>query len=399
MSPVYAVYAKELTDILRDRRTIISMIVVPMLVIPLIMLGFGTVAGKLVQDAMAQAPEVMVLGAKDSPKVRAALEADKKLKLVPETPDHAKRIGDKALRAAVEIPDDFDARLAAADGTVMVKIYHYEGELRSGFAANALEKFFRDYRDRALAGRLAEHGLPVQFARPLETRRQNVAPPEKVGGNIVGSILPYVIILLCFTGAMYPALDLTAGEKERGTMETILSSPVRRGQLVLGKFLVVLTASLAAAGFSVASMTGMYLLTKGGFGIAKEMPLGDFTIAPAAVLAVIGMLVPLAILFSAVLVSVGTFARSFKEAQSYAGPMVMVVVLPAMGAFLPGVDLTWKLALVPILNVSLASKEVFTGTYPWAMLAVIFLSTCVYAAIACAFVTRMFNREEILFRT
>ncbi len=400
MNPILAVYSKELIDLLRDRRTIISMIVIPMVVMPMMMLGFGGMSARLVNNALSQVPEVMLLGAAKSPKIRAALEAEKRMKIVPGAADYATRISDKRLRAAVEVPDDFDDQLAAENSVALVKIFHYEGEIRSGFAADAAERFFRDYRDRTLANRISARGLPPDFARPITTRRENVAPPEKVAGSVIGGILPYIIILLCFTGAMYPALDLTAGEKERGTMETILSSPVRRGQLVAGKFLVVLTISLSTALCSVLSMTFFYLLSKGALGFAMKgrVDLGNLRIAPESVVAVFALLLPVAILFTAVLLAVGTFARSFKEAQSYAGPMVILVILPAVAALLPGVDLTWKLALVPILNVSLASKEIFSGQYSWSLLAIIFASTCVYAAIACGLVTRMFNREAVLFR-
>src|SRR5208282_591592 len=95
---------------------------------------------------------------------------------------------------------------------------------------------------------------PVTVLTPFQVKQQNVAPPEKVGGAAIGGLIGYMVILLCFTGAMYPAMDLTAGEKERGTMETILSSPVSRSDLVLGKFSLVLSASLATAALSVISM-------------------------------------------------------------------------------------------------------------------------------------------------
>ena len=99
-------------------------------------------------------------------------------------------------------------------------------------------------------------------------KTENVAPPEKVGGNIVGGMIPYIFILLCFTGAMYPAMDLTAGEKERGTLETILCSPVARTDLVLGKFLVVLAASLGTVVISLLSMGATFLI--GGMLLAKS---------------------------------------------------------------------------------------------------------------------------------
>ena len=102
---------------------------------------------------------------------------------------------------------------------------------------------------------------------------------------------------------------------------------------------------------------------------------------------------------AAVLLAISIFARTYKEAQSYAGPMIMVVIMPAVAAMLPGIELNLRLCLIPILNVSLVSKELVSGTFNPVHLAVIFGSSCVYAAVALAFATRMFKRESVLFRT
>jgi sodium transport system permease protein len=111
------------------------------------------------------------------------------------------------------------------------------------------------------------------------------------------------------------------------------------------------------------------------------------------------MVLPLAVLFSATLMTVSLFAKSYKEAQSYVTPMMMVVILPAVAAMLPGVELTSKLALVPILNMSLLCKELVTGTYHWNYIAIIFSSTCVYATAALFLAVKMFQREDVLFRS
>ena len=124
-----------------------------------------------------------------------------------------------------------------------------QAELKSENGVRIVERFLSDLREDLVAKRLAAAGLPRAAARPFEFRRENVAPPEKVGGNLFGGVVPYLIILLCFSGAIYPAMDLTAGEKERGTMETLLCSPVPRVDIVLGKFLMVLTGSLSAMVF------------------------------------------------------------------------------------------------------------------------------------------------------
>ena len=408
-SNVVTVYLKELRDSLRDRRTLISMIVVPTLMIPGIMLVAGVVSYIVVNKAREEVPAVMVLGGNDSPVVRAALTADRKIRLVPATADWKQRITDKQLRAAVEIPAGFDAALEHGDATVL-KIFNYESELRSGFAVGELHRFFNDYREKIITARLTGRGLPAALVKPFEVKTENVAPPEKVGGNVIGGIIPYLFILLCFTGAMYPAIDLTAGEKERGTMETILCSPVGRADLVLGKFLMVLTAALATVVFSLLStgltfMLGGLLFAKtaaGGAavaaaksGAAPMLP----TIDPLGTLTVLAMVLPVAVLFSAVLMAVSLFAKSVKEAQSYVSPLIIVVILPAMMGMLPGVELNTRLAVVPILNLALVSKELVSGVFHWNYLALIFGSTCLYAAVALAFCVRMFNREDVLFRT
>src|SRR5207237_6497661 len=115
-------------------------------------------------------------------------------------------------------------------------------------------KFFDDYRDSIISSRLAARNLPTDIIKPFEVKQENVAPPEKVSGAALGGLLGYMVILLSMTGAIYPAIDLTAGEKERGTMETILSSPLSRVDLVLGKFFLVLSSSLSTAIVSIISM-------------------------------------------------------------------------------------------------------------------------------------------------
>jgi sodium transport system permease protein len=213
-------------------------------------------------------------------------------------------------------------------------------------------------------------------------------------------LVPYFVIILSLTGAMYPAMDLTVGEKERGTIETILCSPISRISLVLGKFFLVLTASLATTALAIASM-GLTLAAAGK--MVRDLPqvssMGlQFQVTPATVIWVFVMVVPLAILFSAALLAISVFAKSFKEAQSYLSPLTIVVIAPAIVSILPGVELNAGLALVPILNTSLVSKEIVSGTYHWNYIALIFGSSCVYAAAALWVAIRLFQREDVLFR-
>ncbi len=179
------VYRKELVDSLRDRRTVLSMIVVPILLMPLLTIGIGGVLVTQVGRAMEEVPKVMILGGRDSPNIRKQLEQFKQVNIVPEKPDYAEEISNKQIRAAVEIPEGFDAKLAAGE-PMTVKIYMYEGEMKSGFGADRLQKFFRDLRDRTVQQNLQVRQLPETLIQPFTIKEQNVAPAEKVGGAVLG---------------------------------------------------------------------------------------------------------------------------------------------------------------------------------------------------------------------
>ena len=362
---------------------------------PLMLVGLGKVARSVDARARAEIPLVQVVGGTDSPGILARLQEDAKVRVEPATADWRQLIADKKIRAAVEIPDHFETGLQ--DGTgAKVTIYEYQGELRSGFAAGELEAFFRRLSLEIARQRLADRGLTPAMLQPFTTQRENVAPPEKVTGNRIGGFVPYFIVILCFTGAMYPALDLTAGEKERGTMEPLLCCPLARTEIVLGKFLMILTSSLSAVALACLSLAAC--IRFGGFD-NRAASLGLAHVDPFGAVGVLVLILPVAVLFSSIMLALGLWARSFREAQSYLQPMMFVIILPAIIGMLPGIELNARLALVPILNVSLAYREMLSGVWHWPELSMIFFSMAAYAATALAVAVRMFNREAVIFRT
>src|SRR5215472_3249224 len=393
------VYRKELTEWLRDKRTLISTVLVPLLAFPILMVGMTSLMAVMLGKAEKETPKIMVIGGEDSPQLLEKLRGDSNLEIIPSTSDYKKQINEKEIRAAVEVPKGFDAALQHGDEQT-VKIYFYDGEIKSSFGANHIEKFFKDYRDSVISNRLSSRNLPSSIIKPFDITQENVAPPEKVSGAALGGLLGYMVILLSMTGAIYPAIDLTAGEKERGTMETILSSPLTRVDLVLGKFFLVLSASLCTAILSIISMgTSFYLVGHSGAMAKKDAAVFQLHIGLPTVLSVFLMALPLAVLFAAALLTIALFAKSYKEAQSYLTPMTFIVVIPAVASLLPGFDLNPKLALVPILSTSLVCKEIVAGTFHWNYILLILLSSSVYAAAALFIAVKMFQRESVLFRS
>lgn len=392
------VFRKELLETLRDRRTLISSILLPILLFPMMLIGFGTLGFLIVTRIQQERLAAAILGVEHASALAERLRTRRDLEIVPASSDFRSKINAKKLRAVVEFPPGFEQKLRQNPNESQTVVIYYNGsDQRSEEAARDIQTVIREFSDELVQARLAEHHLPDDIGTPFQVTKQNVATAEKVGGNILGMLLPYFIIVLSLTGAMYPAMDVTAGEKERGTIETILASPVRRTDLVLGKFLLVfassaVTTALAIASFSLTALAGAGLLAR----VSEKLV---FAISGKAAAAVFFMVLPLAVTFSAGLMAIALFARSYREAQTYLGPLLFVVILPAVISMLPGMEISPRLALVPVLNVSLIAKEIFAGNYPWKLIGIIFSSTCVYAAVALFCAVRQFRREEVLFRT
>lgn len=391
------VYRKELRDMLRDKRTIRSMIIVPVIAMPLIIVGITKLASRLEGEAKKQPSKVMISGGQDSPKTLAALQNAPDIEIVPYQSDAKQEVSDKKIGALVEIPAGFDSVLSN-DKTAQVSIGYYQNDDKSELAKGRLQQFFDEYRDKMARAALTARGMPTNLLEPFTVTASNIAPPSKVSAAAIGGWILYMVIIFSFSGAMYPAMDTTAGEKERGTLETILSSPVSRTDLVLGKFLMVMTVSIVTTALSLTSM-GASIAWAGrsaGGGADAAFKLG---FDPSSIIAIVILLVPLAVLFAVVEIAVALLAKSYREAQTYVSPLMFLVIVPAIVGALPGVELNWETALIPILNVSLVSKEIFAATYHWSYIALIFATTCFYAAIGIAAAVHMFNREDVLFRT
>lgn len=397
IAKIVVVYRKEVTDLLRDRKTVVSMVLFPLIIFPLMTVGVGTMQYKMRQKAQAQGWKVMVLGGEHGRELAQAIEMTEGIEVVAPSADFTAGINDKTLRAAVEIPAGFEAALGAGGGEPpAVKIHYYATEMRSEGAATRLEETLRQYRVTVIERTVAARGMTPEMLRPVTAERENVAEAQRVGGERLGALLPYFIVLLCVIGALGPAIDLTAGEKERGTMETILASGIERGDLVIGKFLTVLSGSLTTTALSIGSFAVTVTVAKG---YMEELTRGQgYAISPASVLLVLVLILPLAILFSALMMTATLFAKSFKEGQTQGSIIMFVAIIAAMVGILPGVELNPTLAWIPVVNVSLAMKEILTGSQPWGMMALVFLSSSIYAAVALKIATQTFQRESVLFR-
>jgi len=200
-----------------------------------------------------------------------------------------------------------------------------------------------------------------------------------------------------FTGGMYPAIDMTAGEKERRTLEVVLSSPASRGAIILGKVLAATTAVLVTAILAMVSLIVSFRFAD--FGIQVGKAAGRVPLDATGIALVFVALVPMAVLAASLMVAIALLAKSFKEAQSYLTPLVMASIFPLLVGMLPGLQLTPVLALIPLFNVCQLIKEIFLGEYSHLAFAITMASNIVYAGLAFFAAVRVFSKESVLFRT
>ncbi len=395
MKKIFIVYRKEMLDMLRDRRTIISMVIVPLLLFPIMTMGIGSVISSQIEKTQAEIHTIAIRGGEFYPELADYLKNSRVLRIV-KVDDYQNAIKEKRINAAIEFSSDAQDTVESG-GSASVKVYYDAAEIKSEFARDKIYRLLGEFEDSIAARRLNEIGGDLGLLDPLITESTNLASREKMSGMMLSTFLPYMIIILSMVGAMYPAIDLTAGEKERGTMETILASPASRLEISIGKFLTVFTTSFVTALLSITSLTATTGLGMAGFNQMSATPLA-FKVNIFSFLILIVLMIPVACLFSSVLMTLSLFAKSYKEAQSYITPAMFVVILPAMVSFVPGIEFSSRLGFIPIINVSLVAKEILMGEIYWNHIAVVFISTGILAAFAIFVAKKQFEREEVLFR-
>ncbi|MCH7855883.1 MAG: ABC transporter permease [Gemmatimonadetes bacterium] len=398
MGRTLVIAKKEMKDTLRDRRTMLLLVVFPMVVMPALMLLILRFTERQAESADAEYVEIALIGDEYAPGLRQAVAADTQIVVVPGVrPDDVRNlIRRDSLDGAIVVPSDFQDRVDADAQASMMILF------QSSRSFDVTERRLRDvveaYDDEIVSGRISRLALDPDLFDAIDTQEVDLATLQEVLGQQVGGFLPYLFVIFMLTAAMNVGIDLSAGEKERGTLETLLSSPATRFEIVVGKFLVI---SLVAIASAFAAIVSISLVVR--FGIGEEIPPEImeviWSILNVKVIAMLAtLLIPLAAFFASAVLAIAIMAKSFKEAQGSLMPLMMVVIVPVLLGVLPGMELNARTALVPILNVSLATKDVISGTINPLHLAISYASLFALAGLSLWFCVKWFSREETLFR-
>jgi len=447
---VKLIYTREMRDQLRDRRTLFLIAVLPLLLYPLLGMSFVQIA----QFLRNTAAKVLVVGTDELtdhqwlPPLLAKDGFDAGLFYKkPLDRDNLKRISSEELAAAQEdspresppadamqagsaalasgqvqvvvfFPPGFGARLqqaresliarrgdSAAEGTDLPKpqIYYNSANEKSRVAQLRVDRMLRNWRNNVMQTNLRDSNVPLNAAHPFDLQPLDVAEDEQRDAAVWSKILPFILFIWALTGAFYPAVDVCAGEKERGTLETLLTSPALRREIVWGKLLTIMTFSMATAMLNLGSMgvTGKFVLTQfqGLSPMAGQS--GMLSMPPVVSLVWLGIaLFPVAALFSALCLACAAFARSTKEGQYYLMPLLLVIMPLMILPMSPGVELNLGNSLIPITGVVLLLRSMIEGQYWQALPFVLPVMgvTFMCCLLAIRWAEEQFNSESVLFR-
>lgn len=392
---ISTLFLKELKETLRDRRTVFMMIVIPTLIFPLIMNVYVSVSKSFTEEAATKELKVGFYSKDEKQEVLDLfLESDlkkNKIDLKPFSTEKElnKEIKEGKLDFGLFIPTTASKHLIEKEQVNIQVVYNGTDvgmeERASGWIEQLSEKIKKS--------RYIELKLNENIFTPFDVKYTNIASDKEMIGKLAGGILPYIFIVFGFLGCMYPAIDLFTGEKERKTMETLLTTPVPRWQILVGKMGVVVFSGLMASTFALVGLFASIELSD-TIEDPKLLDIIHSILSLKFIVLLYLLLIPLTVFFSGIMVPLAIRAKSFKEAQSTISPLNILVVLPAMIGFMPGLELNIKTAFIPIINIVLSTKELIAGTLNWTYVIIAFFTMLCLAATMVFISLTTFGKEN-----
>ncbi|RJE77273.1 sodium ABC transporter permease [Pseudoalteromonas sp. MSK9-3] len=402
---MFEVFKKEILELLRDRKTLFFIIALPMLVFPIIvaLVAFLTSQAGLkaqqqvhtyyiVNEQYADAFSEQVFYHKSFKKYQGDIKLDSV---------HALSEAVKLGQIDVGIFIDSDPREAIKTGKQSQWKVVFNDAKAINFTFNRINELANTSSHAVRSNALLELGVEPErqqaVLKPIVVSKVDTADKRENYGEKLGAFIPYLLLPLVLMGASYPAIDLGAGEKERGTLETLLLTPVTRSELVLGKFFTVLASSIACTLITVASLA-IWVSIATRFISIDVITTAFSSVTSWDFLLIFALLLPVAAMLSSLVLAISIYARTFKEAQNYMAPLSMGIFVPIVISLLPNMELDTTTALIPITNVALAIKEIVKGTVDYGSVGLIFIASAALAALLLICCVRWFNKETVLFR-
>lgn len=394
MKTILRVAKKEFLDMFRDKRSLMRMMLIPLLAFPLILYIVTTIQSSESKKTAEKELKVGYVVENGGESFIEFLENDKNIVFVeyPDTIEMRANVENEEISAGIRFKGNMDD---IVNSQISFPVYiTFRGADMEEYSR--VEDLLEAIADSIIAKRLEVNNLAPGFVKPIDLdHKENISSMSEILGKYAGGLLPYIFIAFCFMGCMYPAIDLFAGEKERGTMETLLIAPVNRVHILIGKMIVITSFGLISAFLALAGLfLSLNLIEMNG----DLLTAVNQIISPSLIATLMILLIPLAIFFTGIMTPLSIYAKSYKEAQSTMVPLNIVMVLPAIAGFIPSVELDYTTAFIPIVNIVLATKQIIAGNVDWIPVGISFVSLVLIAAIAVVVSHKQFGKESNILR-
>lgn len=395
------IFKKEVVDILRDKKTIFMMIILPIILYPILIVGISqfmlmsmnSTQQEDINIAFNKKPdEILINSINKSNDKRRKDNSELGSFKIKESKDYENDLTNGKIDAYIDITEK--------SGIKNFKVYTHSSKEASSMAKNEMIDVLDSYKEQLVENKISESGLDIKNTlEPISYETVDIAKNEEIAGHILGQILPFILIIGLLTGAIYPAIDVMAGEKERGTLETLFTLPITNLELVMGKYMAVSICAISSAILNVLSIfiTLAYLLVSQG--ISSEMGIPNFNLSQM-ILPLITTLICIclfAMVVSAISMCICSLAKSFKDAQNYITPLMLIIMIPSYVSMVPNIALDSFTATIPVVNISLLIKSVLIFESDISLIALVLVSNLVFVIISVLLLSKMFNSEEILF--
>ncbi len=387
---VWAIFRKEMVETLRDRRTLIIALLLPVILMPLVTLGVPYLASRQRQQRETAVSHIAVIGAAAASDLVSAVTGQGHVEVVP-VPDAVQSLQRGQVDAVLEIPPGFDARLAAGDAQVTVLFD--ESEPRSVMAYERVQQGIATYSATLTIQHLLARGISRRDLTPVQIVSRSVADRRRLGGALLAGLLPFFIAIWASLGGQHTALDVGAGERERRTLDALLLTPPSRTAVATGKFLAVLATSLGSVVMVIAT-TLISLRVGGAVGLA-DLGRTSVSLSFGSTVWLVVVSTFLVAFLSASQLALSLLARSMREAQQFLTPLYLGATLPAMAApFLEGWERSAWTYLIPSLGPIFALRGLLTGSITPGHLTLALASAAIFGAVALGVAVRAVVAEQ-----
>ena len=379
MNNLWNIFKKELRELFRDKKSLAMMLVIPIF-IPLLVIGMSALFESQVNKDVSEYNKIGF--AYEMSEAEKSIAEEMNIEIINGTNEELKQKYDNG---------EINLYITKQDNKYIINT---DGSDNSTFASSLMDTYFNTYKQYLQQNYLQENNINPNEVLNIITVEENVIEQDNYFANYIKNYAFLFIMMAITVSATYPATDTTAGERERGTLETLLTFPIKSKDIIVGKFLGVTVSSIITGIISLVLAILSLIITKNMFSIYEGV---DVMFSPLTILFAVIVIIAYSFFISGLCIAIASTSKSFKEAQSALTPLTFISFFPGMIAFMMGITTTPILSIVPFLNFTLIFTDINNGTINLLNIGLMAISTIIYISLVFAHIIKQYKSEKVLF--